>query len=225
MRCLASCCAIGMALGAAPACAQNVDTQLWTAQGASIPVNDTFGVSLESTQRFGDAANGQYEFVGGFFLTFQVSQAIQIGAGYNHTTGYRAGPNIGEDRPRQQVVLKLGHFSARWRLEERMRSDGRDLGLRTRLQLRWAQPFTREGKTQWVVHHESFVGLNGTDWGQVAGYNRMRNFIGLHRPLIGPVEIEAGYLNQYDFKRGTDAMAHVAMLSLSFGFQALSHGD
>jgi len=221
----ASCGAVGLIAIAVPARAQDTDTQIWTQQNATIPVEGPFGVSLDFTQRFGDEAGGMYESVEGFFLTFKASDAVTIGAGYSHTTGFRAGPNTQEDRPRQQISLKLGHFGGRWRLEERMRSDGNGLGMRTRLQLRWAQPFHKGGDLQWVAYHESFVSLNDTDWGQKSGYNRMRNFVGLHAPLIGPVEIEAGYLNQYDFKPGRDAMANVALVSLSVGFHTLFSGD
>jgi len=221
---LASAVAFGLVAVGTSARAQDTDTQLWTQQNATIPVEGPFGVSLDFTQRFGEDADGMYEAVGGFFLTFKASDTVTIGAGYNHTTGFRAGPNTQEDRPRQQISLKLGHFSGRWRLEERMRSDGNGLGVRTRVQLRWAQPFHKGGDLEWVVYHESFVALNDTDWGQKSGYSRMRNFIGLHAPLTGTVEIEGGYLNQYDFKPGRDAMANVALVSLSVGFQALS-GD
>lgn len=223
MRSLRLCCALSGMLIACPVLAQedparDTDTQIWTGLTASIPLEGDLGLSLDATQRFSDDRGGLYETVEGFVLTLQLSDAAQIGAGYNHTTGFRAGPNTHENRLRQQVQVKFGAVSARLRLEERFRDDGGDMGWRTRLQLRAASPFRKGGKLQWVLYHESFVSLNDTDWGQAAGYSRTRNFAGLRLPIVSEAALEGGYLNQYDFKPGRDAMANIASLTLAMAF-------
>lgn len=220
MRVLRVGCAIPGLLLACPALAQEdparkADSQLWTVQNVAIPIEDGLGLALDSTQRFGDAANGIYEAQFGFNLTYQLSKAVQLAGGYAHTTSYREGPNRQENRLRQQATVKFGMFSARWRIEERFRNDGTDMGWRTRLQLKAGQPFRKGGDLQWVLSHESFVSLNDTDWGQVSGYNRMRNYAGLRMPLTDTLGIEAGYMNQYDFKPGADAIANIAQVTLS----------
>jgi hypothetical protein len=43
---------------------------------------------------------------------------------------------------------------------------------------------------------------NTTRWGQRAGYERMRNIVGVAVPLWRGVGADIGYLNQYRFARG-----------------------
>jgi hypothetical protein len=151
---------------------------------------------------------------------------VTISTGYVRVPGYSNGDLTKmEDRPRQQVSFPLGKIgggklSGRVRLEERLRRDGNDVGLRLRPQIKYSLPFHPGSKTALVLSHESFVEVNDTDWGQNSGYARMRNAIGVKTPLNETISIEAGYLNQYDFGRNGahDKMAHVATVALSLDF-------
>lgn len=104
------------------------------------------------------------------------------------------------------------------RIEQRVGNTGSDLGVRVRPRIKVTHPLGR-GAVELVASHEAFLELNDTDWGQNAGFRRMRNFVGVALPIAKRVGIEIGYLNQYDFvDRGPDRVAHVGSLSVSFGF-------
>src|SRR3546814_13021149 len=108
-----------------------------------------------------------------------------------------------EDRPRQQISFPLGGFaggklSGRVRLEERLRRDGDDIGLRLRPQIKYTLPLGTGSKTALVLSHESFIQVNDTDWGQASGYARLRKPIGGTPPLTTVVSVELGYLNTTD---------------------------
>jgi hypothetical protein len=211
---------------ATPALAQtDTDAQAWATASGSADLADGVALALESTARFGDDADGLYELEFGGWLEFDAGDGITVSTGYVRVPGYSRGDLTKmEDRPRQQIAFPLASFaggklSGRVRLEERLRRDGNDVGLRLRPQIKYSLPLRAGGKTALVLSHESFIEVNDTDWGQNSGYARMRNAIGVKTPLNDAISIEAGYLNQYDFGRNgdRDEMAHVATVSLSIG--------
>ncbi len=211
---------------AAPAWAQTeTDTQVWTTVSGSTELAEGVALTLEGVARFGDDADGIYEAEFGGWLEFDAGGGVTVSTGYVRVPGYSNGDLTKmEDRPRQQIAFPLaafggGKLSGRVRLEERLRRDG-EIGLRLRPQIKYSLPLRAGGKTALVLSHESFVELNDTDWGQVSGYARMRNAIGVKTPLNDVISIEAGYLNQYNFGRkgAHDEMAHVATVSLSLDF-------
>lgn len=219
--------ALPLAALAAPALAQtDTDSQVWASADAATELADGVELSLETTARFGDGADGLYELEFGGWLSFDAGGGVTISTGYARVPGYSNGDLTKmEDRPRQQVSFPLARFaggklSGRIRLEERLRRDGDDIGLRLRPQIKYSLPLARGGRTALVLSHESFVELNDTDWGQTSGYARMRNAISIETPLNDAVTIEAGYLNQYDFGHDGehDEMAHVATVGLSLAF-------
>jgi len=63
---------------------------------------------------------------------------------------------------------------------------------------------------------EAFVGLDSTRWGQRAGVEQVRNFIGLGKPLSDRLTLEAGYLNQRLIRPGPDASNHVLNINLFY---------
>ncbi|MCM8729626.1 DUF2490 domain-containing protein [Hephaestia sp. GCM10023244] len=211
---------------ALPAHAQTTDSQVWTTVEASTRLDDGLKLTLEAVGRFGDDAGGLYEAEFGGWLGFDVGGGVTISTGYVRVPGYAHGAlSKMEDRPRQQISFPLGRIgggtlSGRVRLEERLRRDGDDIGLRLRPQIKYALPLSAGSKTALVLSHESFIQVNDTDWGQTSGYARMRNAIGIKTPINKQIAVEAGYLNQYDFGMhgARDKMAHVATVSLSLGF-------
>lgn len=212
---------------AAPALAQtDTDSQLWLTASASTEITEGIELSLETVLRFGSDADGLYEGEFGGDLGFAAGDGVKLSAGYVRVPQYsRAGVTAIEDRARQAISFGVGEIaggklSARVRIEERWRNTGSDTGFRLRPRLSWVRPFTPEGKTALVISHESLIELNDTDWGQSAGYDRMRNFIGIATPLIDGVKIEGGYLNQWGLKRDGDpaSVDHALSMSLAYSF-------
>ncbi len=216
---------LAIAMVATPVWAQDSDAQLWSTTAVSVPLGKPVSLDGELVLRFGDAADGLYESEAGGFVTFAVSDSVKIGFGYTRVTNYAGGQvTRSEDRPRQQIEASLGtllggKLSARLRIEERIRSNGSDTGFRLRPRLKWKLPVGRTGSTALVLSHESFVELNDADWGQDAGYRRMRNFVGFDLALAGPVRAELGYLNQYGFRHARrDTIDHVLSISVAAKF-------
>ena len=212
---------------ATPALAQtDSDSQIWLTAGASTEITKGVELNLETVLRFGSDADGLYEGEYGGDLAFAVGDGVKLSAGYLRVPQYsRAGVTAIEDRARQAVSFGVGEFaggklSARVRMEERWRNTGTDTGFRLRPRLSWVRPFTPKGKTALVISHESFIELNDADWGQSAGYDRMRTFIGVVTPLIEGVKVEGGYLNQWGLKRDGDpaSVDHVLSMSLAYSF-------
>ena len=208
---------------AAPAAAQEADSQLWTGGSASVDAGGGVELGIEGIARLSDADDGLYETELGGSAEVALGGGIALQAGYLRVTRHRGGRTIsGENRTRVQLSATLGHFaggtlSGRIRIEQRWR-DGTDIGLRLRPQLRFTRPLGSGGPAL-ILYHESFLGLNRTDWGQRPGYERMRNFAGVSTPLAKGLALEAGYINQYGFGRGgaRDTMDHVASFSISLG--------
>jgi hypothetical protein len=217
--------ALLLPLAASLARAQSVDTQLWTGASASAEIAPRVSATLDSTQRFGDAANGLYQLTLGSFVGYQIGEGTEVAAGYQRVSDY-AGGHVSrvEHRARQQLTLPLagilgGSLTGRLRTEERFRETSGDVGLRVRGQVRFARPF-RKGGPALVLTHESFVEVNDTDWGQASGYRRMRNAAALELPLSRELRLQGGYMNQYDFGTGgkRDAMANVITFSIGARF-------
>jgi len=98
-------------------------------------------------------------------------------------------------------VVTSGRFAGRLRLDERFNPDGSEIGFRIRPLLRYNLPLGPK-RLALFVSHESFFLPNSTTWGQRAGYERMRNIVGLAFPIGKAVTADVGYLNQYRFGRG-----------------------
>lgn len=110
-------------------------------------------------------------------------------------------------RPLQSLLINV-----RPRFEQRFASGGNDLGLRLRLFLRanW-----RFGTSPLLLAcwDELFVPVNDTDWGQRAGFDQNRIFIGPGLVGFDGMRIEVGYLNVY-LNRSTNQLNHNLALNL-----------
>ena len=91
-----------------------------------------------------------------------------------------------------------------------------EVGVRLRPQLRFNRRISRGGLEVFATQ-EHFLNFNTTAWGQRAGYERMRNAVGLSIPLSKQVKTDIGYLNQYRFGRNgaRDQMDHAATMALT----------
>ena len=219
---LASLCA---SLTAETASAQtNTDEQLWlnaTALG-TIAGDALFHAELQP--RIGNDAGGLDQFIARGAVGYRASPMVSIYQGYAYVESPRDNlPRLKEDRSFQQLSLGpvqvgRGELSGRTRLEQRWRSDGDDMGLRLRHQVRYEHPLTRSDRSiaalGWV---EGFVNLKDTDWGNRSGFDQLRSFAGLEFSVTGASTVEAGYMNQFvDVPNGGNTVRHVASITLLY---------
>lgn len=206
---------------ATPALAQEEDQELWLTGAAKVGLGEDTAFEFDTVARFGNDPGGLYEVEINTLIAHKLTDSITIGGGYVRNINYSRGlVTRTENRWRAQVGLSGSagkiKLSGRMRIEYRRRSDGDDTGYRLRPQIKATLPVG--GPFSLVASHESLIPLNDTDWGEVAGYDRMRNMAGVSWKASDAISIEAGYLNQYRFGRGgnRDTMDHALALSVGF---------
>jgi hypothetical protein len=206
---------------ASPAMAEE-DVHAWGAATATVRAGDKMVVWLEGQTRFYDEASrlGQVLLRPG--IGYKVSRNATLFAGYAYVFTDTPGPGTTtEHRIWQQALVtiagngKTTTLTSRSRLEQRFMAGAGDTGLRLRQMLRLTVPVTDRG-VQAVGWSETFLGLNDTDWGQRAGFDRMRNFVGVSAPISKSARIEPGYMNEY--VDATDRTHHIASLTVNLNF-------
>lgn len=205
---------------AAPAWAQDTDSELWLTGTGEVALGEGTAAAAEWINRFSDDSDGLYEIELAASLKHKLGGGWSVGGGYVRVINYADGDvTRTEDRFRADgsYATRAGPFglSARLRLEHRIRSDGDDIGYRLRPSIEATLPLG-DSAFELFASHESFLPLNDTDWGENAGYDRMRNAVGISWKASKAIGFEAGYLNQYRFGRGVarDTMDHAFTLSL-----------
>jgi hypothetical protein len=191
------------------------DTQLWLQTNANVGIGDDTRVTLEGIARFSDRQDGLFHTEIGGIVSHKLSKHVEIGFGYRHVAGHGGNTADDENRLRQHVVLTFGRLTSRFRIDERFHPDGNEVGIRLRPLFRYNHPI---GKNMALfASHESFFMANSTDWGQRAGYDRMRNWVGVTVPIAKGISSDIGYLNQYRFARngGSAQMDHALSMQLS----------
>lgn len=199
------------------------DDQVWGTVNVTVALPAHFKLSNETVVRSG-SARGLYEVEDNLMLGYQADPHLTLWLGYTHDPQYLHGDfTVMERRFRQQVSLdnfvKLGPatLSARLRTEERWREGVSATAWRMRPGLRATMPLV--GKTKLLFNHESFINFNTTSFQRQAGYERMRNSLGVNVPLSRQLTLDAGYLNQHGFVRGgPDTSDHVLNLGLNASF-------
>jgi hypothetical protein len=205
----------------ATALAQEEDQELWLTGAASVALGEDTKFEFDTVSRFGNDPGGLYEVEINTLIAHEIAKGVTIGGGYVRNINYSRGTvTRTEDRLRVQLGLsgKAGavKLSGRMRMENRWRSDGDDTGYRLRPQIKASLPIG-DSPFSLVGSHESLIPLNDTDWGEEAGYDRMRNLVGVNWKASKLLSIEAGYLNQYRFGRGGDRDVMDHALSVSVG--------
>jgi Protein of unknown function (DUF2490) len=132
-------------------------------------------------------------------IGYRFSGLVSGWLGYAWTpTWIDDGPALHEHRIWQQALVQgtegILRYQIRPRLEQRFRADRDDVGVRFRLFLRSNWRLTSKFPLDIALWDELFLGLNETVWGQVAGYDQNRVFLGLSY-TFGVARVEAGYLN------------------------------
>ena len=150
----------------------------------------------------------------------RVTDRLSLSQGYTHVVQTVPGArDLNEERAFQQIawsVPRTGRLalSSRTRIEQRWRSDGKDMQVRLREMVRASHPIRGTG-VRALASTELFWVMNGVDWRAGAGFDQLRTFIGVELPLHGKSTVEAGYLNQtIDRPGGAARMNHNIAVSL-----------
>lgn len=204
-------------IAAAPAMAQQEDTQFWLQTNAQVPLDDNLRLTLEGIARFSDRLDGLFHTEIGGIVSTKIADNVEFGFGYRHVGSHGGNAADDEDRLRQHVVVTFGRLTTRLRVDERFHPDGDEIGFRIRPLVRYSHSLGGKGFALFATH-ESFFMANTTRWGQRAGYDRMRNTAGVTIPIVKGVSGDLGYLNQYRFARngGRAQMDHALSLQLTF---------
>ncbi|MBB5697952.1 DUF2490 domain-containing protein [Sphingomonas yantingensis] len=184
-----------------PALAQQQDEQLWEQLNVVLPVAKGVRVTAEQIARTSDRQEGIYTTEYGVLVGVQIAKGVELGVGYRHVGFFNANTAADEERIRQQIVIARGRFAGRLRLDERFNPGGDEIGFRVRPLVRYNLPLGRS-RVSLFGSHESFILPNSTVWGQRAGYERMRNIVGVNVPIGKALSADIGYLNQYRLARG-----------------------
>ncbi|NJR78372.1 DUF2490 domain-containing protein [Sphingomonas corticis] len=201
---------------ATPAAAQvDHDLSTWVNLTATGPIAGKLIYFAEVQPRVGRDAEDVEQLLLRPAIGVQATPNLQLYLGYAHVEEPAAGEN--EERLFQQATLFVrdlpGELQSRTRLEQRWRTDGRDMQWRLRQMLRYEYPVAR--KLAPMASVEAFVALNEPDWRPRSGFDQLRTFVGVELGLKGTSTIEAGYLNQIVDRAGpASRMNHVLSVSL-----------
>lgn len=192
---------LALAAAAMPAAAQDEDAQLWLQANANVPLGEKAKLTAEQITRFSaDRLGGLYTTEFGLLGSYKVAKTVELGFGYRYVGFYNGNTAADENRIRQHVIATFGPVTTRFRLDERFSTIGPGIGFRFRPLVRFNHKLGTQG---WALFasHESFFLPNTTRWGQKAGYERMRNIVGVVWPIAHDLSADVGYLNQYRFGR------------------------
>ena len=154
-------------------------------------------------------------------LGFAFSKSGSLLAGYAWVrTDPASKPGFYEHRIWQDFVWRepAGRAKRMWRtrLEERLVEDSEDVGVRLRQMMKVSWAVRSGSRLSLVAFDEFFFFLNNTDFGQDAGFDQNRAFVGLAWRFdeAGHVTVELGYLNQFEaIYAQPDRLNHLVMLN------------
>lgn len=206
------------------AAATESDLELWTSFWVTGPVKDKLLVSIDGSLRISDRGTSAPTVLIRPLVGVQVSKKLSLWTGYTYAASRPDNrPDVNEHRAVQQVLWSVGKvgkgsLTTRTRLETRW-VDGREgTGWRVRQMARYTVPIDK-AKTLLVLQTEPFFNLNSTKFGQAAGFDQIRNFVGLNLPVARSMSIDAGYMNRYIKRKGVeDRMDHIIPLTVVFRF-------
>ena len=213
--------AIILAVLPSAACAAPEDAQQWSTLSVSAKLSPHWSVSGEAQARLTDDVSRVGTTVERVSLGYRASERLTLAFGYTHNASLPLGRAVTlENNLFQQVnwtIGKLGHVTVKARtwVEERQFVHFHDTGVRARERLRFELPLRAKGPVL-VLSDEQFFALNSTDWGAHAGFDQMRNFIGVNLRVAKGVTVEAGYMNRY-LKRNAvaDRIDHIVPVTVA----------
>ncbi len=204
--------------------AAEADAEVWTNFWVWGSVSGKVLVSVDGSLRASDRGASAPAGVIRPLIGLQVTKSLSLWTGYTYAVSAPdSRSDVHEHRAVQQVLWNVGKvgegaLASRTRFETRW-VDGRSgTGWRIRQLLRFTQPINK-ANTLVVLQSESFINLNTTAFGQSAGFDQIRNFVGLNVPIAKGVAIEPGYMNRYISRSGAqDRVDHIASATAVFRF-------
>jgi hypothetical protein len=194
---------------AAPAAAEDEDTQLWITGSLAVPLAKDWSGSLDVSQRFRETG-GDQQLVRAI-VEFRLSPHVSVGGGLTHV--WADGPD--EWRPHQQVTLTFDRLSLRTTFEERL-FDGADRAeLRLRERARLTLPV---GKATRVAGTAEFLYiLQPKERTTDARVDSLRGTLTLQQKLSPHLDGALGYMFVYAPRSGaTDRISHVPQIGLTW---------
>ncbi|TPG48248.1 DUF2490 domain-containing protein [Sphingomonas glacialis] len=216
-------CLVSLTLLAAfpsAASAQEQDGEAWASFWAYGPVSGKVLGWVDGSLRMSDRGTDSPTVLIRPLVGVQATKTLSLWGGYTFTASNPTGrAATHEHRAVQQAMWNLGKVAggtlvSRTRLEQRWVEGRAGTGHRLRQMLRYTTPIDRQN-TQFVLSSESFVAFNSTPFGQAAGFDQVRNFVGLNVPLAPKLTADIGYMNRYVRRRDAeDRMDHIVPVTL-----------
>lgn len=200
------------------------DFQVWSSLQASGSISGPLVGGVEFSGRFVDDSSRLGVAIFRPTIGYKFSDVVTVHLGYAHQT--TVNPNrrdTQENRIFQQLNWTMGKvgkgtFSSRTRFEQRFVNTGNETGLRARFQLKYTLPLKVKG-THFVVSTEPLIAINTTDWGQRAGIDQWRNFVGVNFPIAKKLTLETGFQHRYQKRfNQPDRSDFIVPLTLSYKF-------
>lgn len=177
----------------------HADTQAWSALFLNVaptpgPTGPRLWLDLHARRR----SDGILGIIRPGF-GWQVTPWFSAWAGYDYVpNAIDEGATIETHETWEQVIFShrvpdLVGLTLRLREEQRFRVAAPDVGHRVRILARSA--FDVLGGFGWSLWDEAFVGFNGTEWGNVLGFDQNFAFTGPAWDSHKGFRVEAGYLN------------------------------
>lgn len=202
------------------ASAQEQDGEAWASFWAYGPVSGKLLGWVDGSLRASDRGTDSPTVLIRPLIGVQATRTLSLWGGYTFTASNPTGrPATHEHRAVQQALWNVGKVAggtliSRTRLEQRWVEGRAGTGHRLRQMLRYTTPIDRH-KTQFVLSSESFVAFNSTPFGQAAGFDQVRNFVGVNVPVAPKLTADIGYMNRYVRRRGAeDRMDHILPVTL-----------
>lgn len=156
----------------------------------------------------------------GFGYQIDKENSVMIGYLYQYSQPPFAKTDVNENRAWEQYqniqnFKEYGILQNRIRFEQRELEEGYGTALRTRYQLKYIYPLSKDWSI--VFSDEIFWNLNTVSWGPVAGFDQNRVFIGPGYQINQDSRIEFGYLNNYTNKDLNDDLnMHMVAINLYY---------
>lgn len=170
-------------------------------------------------------------------VSWRVADTVWLTLGYAWTPSWRRTMEprswgdldfTSEHRIWQQALWAPSHaesrtaYQVRVRVEERFRDQGPfDVGVRLRIFVRGQVALDAEGVVILGLWDEVFVPLSDSAWGQRAGFDQNRLFVGFGFNVAPRIRIDVGYTNQWIPRDGVDAVNHIAALNTFVGWEPM----
>lgn len=204
----------------AAASAQEQDGEAWASFWAYGPVSGKLLGWVDGSLRMSDRGTDSPTVLIRQLVGVQATKTLSLWGGYTFTASNPIGrATVTEHRAVQQALWNVGKVAggtlvSRTRLEQRWVEGRAGTGHRLRQMLRYTTPIDRQ-KTLFVLSSESFVAFNSTPFGQAAGFDQVRNFVGVNVPLAPKLTADIGYMNRYIRRRAAeDRMDHIVPVTL-----------